>query len=425
MSDERLRATLGTPPLEWLIARTRQRLERGLDLHGAVQLREPTRGQRAAVEALLGRPPRRAATLTVDLRELDRLITAAGLAQGLRDAIERLTGPVHDRRAAATQRERAWHEAIAGAQERIRGRVALEAWLIDVTAGGLLRRLARGEATEAARLLARALDIADRLPTVDPIPLAELAAGAMGNSHALDVGAPIGTLTVRAAARIAGIDLEDDANGRRDAWAAVGVLCDDLSAPVLVLNLTGDTVSVAGRMLNLYAEAGEPARLSLRQLLRYPPQLSTATTGHRAFICENATVVAAVADRLGPHAAPLICLEGQRKTAARVLLNLLSAAGVALSYHGDFDWGGLRIGNVVMREHGAQAWRFRTHDYRATVGGDRLEGDPVSAIWDEELSDEMRRHRRAVHEEQVLPALLADLAATRPSGTASPVGHHR
>jgi hypothetical protein len=71
------------------------------------------------------------------------------------------------------------------------------------------------------------------------------------------------------------------------AWAAVGVLCDELSAPVLVLNLTGDAVSVARRMLNLYAEAGEPARLSLRQLLRYPPQLSTAATGHRAIICET------------------------------------------------------------------------------------------------------------------------------------------
>jgi hypothetical protein len=56
---------------------------------------------------------------------------------------------------------------------------------------------------------------------------------------------------------------------------------------------------------------------------------------------------------------------------------------------------------------------IRAHDYRATVGGDRLKGDPVSAIWDEELNDEMRRHRRAVHEEQVLHHLLADLGATQ------------
>jgi hypothetical protein len=38
-------------------------------------------------------------------------------------------------------------------------------------------------------------------------------------------------------------------------------------------------------------------------------------------------------------------------------------AGGRLRYHGDFDWAGLAIGNFVMREFGAEPWRFKTTDY--------------------------------------------------------------
>jgi len=38
-----------------------------------------------------------------------------------------------------------------------------------------------------------------------------------------------------------------------------------------------------------------------------------------------------------------------------------------LRYHGDFDWGGLTIGNFVMREFGAEPWRFGKTDYLAAA----------------------------------------------------------
>jgi hypothetical protein len=48
-------------------------------------------------------------------------------------------------------------------------------------------------------------------------------------------------------------------------WAAVGVLCDELSSAVLTLGLPGDA-TVTGRMLSIARSDGQPVWLTLRQL---------------------------------------------------------------------------------------------------------------------------------------------------------------
>jgi uncharacterized protein (TIGR02679 family) len=407
---ERLQTTLGTPELAWLITRVRHRLERGQAVEGIVALRHPTTAQRTALEALLGRTPRRAGSLTVDLGQLDLLVRHAGLARGLADAVVTLTGPATDRRAEAARLAREWSRAVAEAEARVADRPALRDWVTVTARNGLLRRLSCGDPKEARRFLTRVLDVTDRLPARPVTTLAQLAAETLDDSHALDHGRPEGTLAVRAAAALSGAGLCDDTNGRRDTWASVGVLCDELSAPVLVLNLRADDGSLTSRNLTLHAEGGEPARLTVRQLLRHEPRFSRAVSGRTVFVCENPAVVAAAADQLGLASAPLICLDGQRKTAARILLGLLHTTGIELAYHGDFDWGGLRIGNLMVRDHAARPWRFSTADYETTQGGVSLRGRPVAARWDAALAPAMCQAGRAVHEEQLLDDLLDDLA---------------
>jgi uncharacterized protein (TIGR02679 family) len=173
----------------------------------------------------------------------------------------------------------------------------------------------------AERLLLPALNILERLPA-QGIPLAELAALATGDAHALDPDRPLATLTIRAAA-LFGVERWDDAESRRDAWAALGVLCDELSAPVLVLNLRAADGGPTSRALRCHAETGEPCYLSTRQLLRARPEFRVTAVGPMAFVCENPSVVAAAANRLGRASQPLICIDGQPKTAVRLLLNQL------------------------------------------------------------------------------------------------------
>ena len=271
----------------------------------------------------------------------------------------------------------------------------------------LARRYVDQDPERGRALLEQALGVIRRLP-VRGLPLAELAATLTGDSHALDSGQPLGTLVIAAAAKLGRVDDWHGADARRDVWASVGVLVDELSAPVLTLNLKGDAQFLTGRLLRLHAASGEPCRLSTRQLLRHPVTFGLMPT---VYVCENPTVVAAAANRLGTRCAPLICTEGQPKTALRILLNQIADSGTRIAYHGDFDWGGIRIANLVMERHGAVPWRFTTADYRRAAGGKELTGQPVAATWDVGLETAMSEARRAVHEEQVLDELLADLAS--------------
>jgi uncharacterized protein (TIGR02679 family) len=391
---ERLRQVLGGPELDWLVRRAWRRVARR-QTGGAVTLAQATAAQRDAVERLLGRRAAPGQSISVRLEDLEVLLRQAGICDDLAEALEVLAGPLVDKRARRQETEAAWASLLSdGARP----------WLEELRATGLLRRLARNDLAVAGDLLRQALEVERRLPARG-LPLAELAAAVTGDSHALDPGTPLGTIAVRIAAGQAGG--WDSAEARRDAWASAGVLCDELSAPVLTLGLRGDGQGLTDRALRLHAEAGEPYRLTTRQLLREPPALAPGAT---VYVCENPTVVAAAANRLGATSAPLVCLEGQPRTAARVLLGLLAAAGAGLAYHGDFDWAGITIANLVVRRHGTVPWRFCSADYRAARGGRTLEGSPVAAVWDRELQAAMVAGGRAVHEEEVLDLLLGDLA---------------
>jgi uncharacterized protein (TIGR02679 family) len=103
------------------------------------------------------------------------------------------------------------------------------------------------------------------------------------------------------------------------------------------------------------------------------------------------------------------------------LLDRLHGAGAHFRYHGDFDWPGITIANRVIARVGATTWRMSVTDYESAVAAARgalpeLAGSPVSALWDPDLEQAMRRAGWAVHGELVLATLVEDLAV-RPAHT--------
>ncbi len=68
------------------------------------------------------------------------------------------------------------------------------------------------------------------------VRLTELAAAITGNRHALDRGQPLAAQVIRLAPQLDAAQHWRSAAARRDAWETLGVLCDEVSAPVLVLN---------------------------------------------------------------------------------------------------------------------------------------------------------------------------------------------
>jgi uncharacterized protein (TIGR02679 family) len=428
-ADGRLHRLLGGEPLAWLVGRARERLASGRPLTGAVTLTGATAEQRRAVERLTGRSARSGLSLSVSLPEVDRIVRESGAAAGgLAEAVTRLTGPVRDRGRDRADTAAGWAAAFAPLDDAVAGRAELAAWRGWLDATGVVRRLA--PAPEAARaLLDQVAAVLRELPSTG-MPIGRLAAECCGDAHALDEGRPAGTLALSAARALAGLPFAvgAGADSRRTTWAAVGIHCDDLSSLVLCHGLAGDSRSGLGRMLALQREAGQPAVLTLRQLRCHDEPLRAPGPVR---VCENPVVVASAADEFGGGCQPLVCVGGQPSAAVWRLLDLLAAGGAEFRYHGDFDWGGIRIAEAVRtRISGAgarwQSWHYDATAYEALAARlaasgtpaalPPLPGEPFATSWDPALATAMARRGVRVEEELFLDILLEDLAELQRAG---------
>lgn len=421
--DGRLQRLLGGAPLIALRRRLRQRYERGA-ADGNIEIFRISNlapVEHAALASLLGRPARFSSSMQVDVRAIDAALQRAGIAGSLREALERIDGPIIHAETARLSTEALWSQVVSRC-----GHPGL-AKLLHTSAGlGLLKRLSSRDIETAARLCAGAETVLQALPA-NGTSRAHLAANTLGDAHALDNGRATATLVLTVwrdiIAPLTAVDetvpgaqendrLQPEAADERirDIWARAGVLVNELARPALLLNLSARANSRFDK------PSGEPDYVSLRLLLRSSPCWNVG--GQDVFVCENPNLIAIAADRLGRRCAPMICTEGMPAAAQRTLLNQVVRAGARLRYHGDFDWPGLRIGNHVIREYAARPWRFGASDYAAAVQaaprpGLSLEGSPVVASWDEELGTLMQAHQLSIAEESVVGLLLEDLDANR------------
>jgi uncharacterized protein (TIGR02679 family) len=402
-----LEPLLGGDDCAWLIDRLAERLLRNKPLVGTMTLLQPTTAQREAVERLLGRSPSNAKSLSVPLAVLEHILVSSGVCASLEDATRALRAEALRDKQSRIEREQRWCAFVERLRQTCENEPVLSRWLTHVHGSGLLARLSGKMPDVADALAQRIVALRARLPTA--ISLAELAVQLTGDAHALDAGTPLGTLALHLLASLIGTPVAEHAAGRREAWQRVGVSCDDLSASVLILNLDAHGDSLTARMMRMYKEAGEPCRLTLRQLLADLPQLTPAD--RKLYVCENPSIVNVVADRQGMRSPPLVCTSGQPNGAVHALLARLSKAGAELRYHGDFDWPGIEIANLIVTRHGARPWHMDAAAYESAPKGVPLDGAPVTAVWDPRLSAAMREVGRAVHEEAVLFELLNDLAA--------------
>ncbi len=133
-------------------------------------------------------------------------------------------------------------------------------------------------------------------------------------------------------------------------------------------------------------------------------------------MCENPRVLEAALDAGCRRA--VVCTLGQPTVVVTLLLEQLRSAGAELRYHGDFDWPGITIANLLVGTHQCFPWRFGATDYLDALARlapvlselPVLGADPVAACWDEQLTSVMAAAGRAVHEEFLLDELLADLS---------------
>jgi uncharacterized protein (TIGR02679 family) len=394
-----------------------ERLQRnGLRTTGRVTIAHLTRDERHALAGLLGHPvPNERAT--IDLARLDERLRSTGTASGLVALVERQVGALVDRpgarRAQQSMRDELW---TAGrdllASSGLVDRSWVEPWLDDVRRARVLGRL---DTVRAKRTLVTAVHCITHLPAINgssPVARGDLASMVTGNAHALDDGTALASLVLRAAALIVGEPYARAPARRRHLWRAVDIQTDEVSTTVLTIGLRS---AAGGTWLDERTSAGWETHLTARDLRR----LELRPADHRVFVAENPRLLEQAIDR-GTSAAA-VCTHGQPAVVVLAALDQLRAAGAELWYHGDFDWPGIAIAERLIGIHGCRPWRMSAEDYLdglatlAPLAGElpTLEGNPVAASWDPDLTAVMAQANRAIHEELLLEILLADMTGAR------------
>ncbi|MFD0782344.1 TIGR02679 family protein [Micromonospora azadirachtae] len=401
----------------WLRQDVRAHLERRRD--AATVSITTTSLDQATVDSLrwlLQLPAPLPPSLNIKLRNLDRALTTRtdwGLAT--RELLEALDGPLEDHRA-ARRRVRDAAESLwitVAAHPQVATNSVLQRWLAAEASLGALP----AEVEIRKALLDDALAVLDAVSAADGITVTRLAANALGPAHALDKG-PLANLVLRALAYVHDQSPTTLAQPRT-LWKLAGLKPDDLSSRVLLTGFRPTGTTALESVLRIHAGHGEPAVITLRQIQNYldtrpEPLLPTRT---RIWVCENVAVTVEAANSLGADCPPLICIEGWPSQAANLLLQHLASRGADIVYHGDFDWEGLAITDVMMRL-GAKPWRMDQDSYLAAVSRiERLpELPPPDGIlpdypWAPGLVPSMIDKLRRVEEEHLIGYLLADLTA--------------
>jgi uncharacterized protein (TIGR02679 family) len=242
----------------------------------------------------------------------------------------------------------------------------------------------------------------------------ELAAVTTGSAHGLDDGTWLARLVQCGIALARGTEFPGDAAGRRALWRLVSVTPDEVSSTVLTYGLRPVGGGRREQALRERTDHHAEAHLTPRDLHGLRLRLPAGTVIH---ICENPRVVEAAADAACVHA--LVCTSGSAATVVLTLLDTLAATGCRFAYHGDFDWPGIALANRIIRRYRAQPWRMGAEDYEHLAARSQsegipqlpLDGRPVDAAWDPDLTPATTALGVVLHEEVTLDLLVDDLSA--------------
>ena len=398
----KLKQAFGTDDLAWLRKRLRKRIEREGSLGERLLISRPSEAQRRSIERFLGRPGEFGKHVSVKITDLHAILKPLG-ASDLQSALELLDGPIISGKQSRAQERSAWLAVMNEVSSRFNEAGIDTQKLLALVDCGILKRCL-DQPEEGRELLSNLLKVVQLLRSATSekreLCRAELAARALGDSHALDAGSSV----LSVLKHLHGMPGSDDFAF----WSTTGVTVDETSTSVLILNLRFDIGDLAPA-INAFASVGEPCRVTLKTIRRG----LTVSANQDVYLCENPAVLHAAASRLKTHSKAMICTEGQPSFACQALLKSLSTSGVRFHYHGDFDWGGIKIANFVFRELTTVVpWRYRTEDYLSLSGGFSLRGIPVEASWDPKLSQAMQEYGYGFHEEMILSELFKDLSTT-------------
>jgi uncharacterized protein (TIGR02679 family) len=234
--------------------------------------------------------------------------------------------------------------------------------------------------------------------------LAVFAAALTGNPHAFDDGTREGQFLWQLV-RWEGTRRTGDvgessifpALQKNRLYLAVGILRDDVSNDVMLSGILayGTSGKSHAGMTGFLAE-GEMVRVPLSVIAKWR---RVACPQNEIYIVENPSVYAMLCGKWGSKRA-CMCMNGQPRLSAVLMLDLLAASGIKVYYGGDFDPEGLLIAWKVKRYYKGDFayWHMSVEDYEKSRSQEKISlkrMKMLERIDDDELQETVETVRRA------------------------------
>ena len=398
------------PRLDWLwrqIGRAADRRGDAALIKGSISVHVPDSAEeRAAATGLLGgRTLKGGQTRQVDLGNLmlKARIRGTALTPGA-VAAHALRRRLAVRAAANERRRSREHELLTvfleGAQfvEHETFRRAEEIWAA-LRRNGWVSRLVK---VGSERHIRSAVDVIAALPAGQSRrDRRQLAVEITGDPHALDHGTALGGFVL---AVLVATGRVNSRQRPREAWASVGVECDDVVGGLIAVGIlpVGWTLPV-GALVTL------PPRVLSTCIWPQPDAPDSFV-----FVTENPSIASASADlAANGHVVRLLCTSGTPATYEITAIGRLSGLGWRVAVRADFDAAGIgHVASILKAVPQALPWRMQTEDYLQSLQIERQEAtlDQVpDAPWAPALASVMRERQVAAYEEALLPFLMEDL----------------
>ncbi len=279
-------------------------------------------------------------------------------------------------------------------------------------------REAGGGLAEAERLLILGVRILNALPAQNRY-LAVFAAEMTGSPHAFDMGTKDGyylELLVKWFVRTSGRVQSERRDGGNSAvfpalekqrlYLEAGILRDDVSNYALAAGIRacGKDGLLHKGMAGFFSE-GQPVQIPLSVIAGWT---SVFCPGNRIYIVENPSVYAMLCGQWKRQCG-LMCMNGQPRLSALLILDLLGKAGVSVWYAGDFDPEGLLIAQKLKQYYQGpfHYWHMSGKEYRSSLSSEEISPRRLKMlenITDPELTEtaeEVRNEKKAGYQENI------------------------
>lgn len=250
--------------------------------------------------------------------------------------------------------------------------------------------------------------------SVPYIRLAVLAARLTGNPHYFDRAGTAGTVFVQALCCWMNREPPQNAQETTALYFKGGILTDDMSSTVIAFGLHLETERGLHPAFEGFIKEKEPCVISLANLAGVRRAYGDCKY---VFAVENEMVFSHMVDELKDTPATLLCVSGQPRVAALVLLDLLAAEEMTLFYAGDLDPEGLGIANRIWKRHPdrIRLWHMSQKDYVKSRSEEKMEERRLAVLKNLEspllcaTAKLLEQEKCAGYQERLLEEMIEDV----------------